>query len=110
MRAAGQLVGRVLLELRAEFRDDPFLQLKEIERVVPPAVVGPLPGVALVLHQPVREFLQRLVQMIRPLRAQIDPGGEDWHHVDLDPRRAFGRGARVLIGLVNCCHNHPFDG
>ena len=40
----------VLLHLLVEFADDRLLQVKEVKRVVPTAIIGPPHRVAIILH------------------------------------------------------------
>src|SRR2546427_6657246 len=73
----------VLLHLIAELFDDRLLQLEKIKRVVPPPAVRTPGRVAVVLHKPPREILQSLVQVPRPVFAQIEPRRKQRHHADL---------------------------
>src|SRR6266566_597547 len=73
----------VLLHLIAELFDDRLLELEKIERVVPPPAVRTPGRVAVVLHKPPREILQSLVQVPRPVLAQVDPRRKQRHHADL---------------------------
>src|SRR5258706_4380180 len=80
----------VLLHLLAELGDDRFVQLEEIERVVPAAGVRPARRVAIILYEFQREVLQSLVQVSRAVLAKINPGREQWHHTDLGRGRTSG--------------------
>src|SRR5438034_7850275 len=89
----------VLLHLMAEFHDRRVLQFEQVKRIMPAPIVGPPGRVAVVLHQPVGESFQSLIQVYRSVLAKVDPGREQWHHPDLNPWRAPGRGIGGTIWL-----------
>src|SRR5262245_8083168 len=63
----------VLTHLIAQFGNDRFLQLEDVQRVVPASTICPPGGVAIVLHQAPSKRLQSIIEMRWSVLTQPDP-------------------------------------
>ena len=84
----------VLLHVIAKFLDDRFLQLEQIEGIMPTPVVGSADGVFGVRHECVGELFQAGIEMQRTVFALVDPSGEERKDADFDWRRGIGGDGR----------------
>src|SRR5262249_38130418 len=89
-------------DLFTKCRNHRIVEEEYVERVVPPAVVGPMRRISIVLHETVGQLLERLIELRGAPVAQIDPRREQRHHSRLD--LPAGRGLRDALLTVIGCH------
>jgi hypothetical protein len=74
----------VLLYLFAKGSDHRLVKREQIERIVPTTDICPTRRGLFVVHQSTSEILQLVVEVFRPIVAQIYPRGEHGHHGGID--------------------------